>query len=430
MQQILKIISVFILLSYLIIAQPTYLMNLGSPQVINNETIEFDVNIESTGGYFILTSYQCVFDVNSEFLNDTSFCFEYIPSSSELSNTPIYGLGCCNVDGLKKIHFASSAGRDSITNHFLRVGRFRIKKSAYLLIDSLNVNWTFDGIYKTILTGENFQEITESSNHTNLIFTIEPSVTSGFTTLNAEDGILEGDVHLKTKAGSNCAQVVYFLNTYSTLSFSVNLDKNGEWFAWGRMFFESNESPRNSFYIQVDNGEKIVFGDDNNSYDKWHWEGDRLNKLSLGTLTYGNHKITIYGRAGEAGPSVMLDKILLTQDSDLIASDNLFDSVTPVTEIKNIPETFNLSQNYPNPFNPSTKIQYSINQLSTVKLEIYSILGERIAQLKNEIQDAGTYKMEWNASDYASGTYILSLNATSADGSNSFKSTKKMVLIK
>ncbi len=81
------------------------------------KTIEFDVNIESIGQDFVLTSYQCAFNVDSEFINDTSFCFEYIPSTSQLNNTPLYGVGCDKVDGTRKIHFASSAGIDTITNH-------------------------------------------------------------------------------------------------------------------------------------------------------------------------------------------------------------------------------------------------------------------------------------------------------------------------
>ncbi len=95
-------------------------------------------------------------------------------------------------------------------------------------------------------------------------------------------------------------------------------------------------------------------------------------------------------------------------------------SFSNILEIKNIPVSFNLSQNYPNPFNPSTNIQYSLNQMCDVRLEIYNLLGERVTELKNGIQNSGTYNLNWNASDYASGTYILSLYATPTNGSQSF----------
>ena len=132
MKLIANIISIFTFWSYAIITQPSYLMNLSSPQIVDDKTIEFNVNIESTGPDFILTSYQCAFNIDSIFINDTTFCFEYIHSTSALSNAPLYGVGCDKVDGIRKIHFASSAGIDSITTHPLRVGRFMIKKSSSL----------------------------------------------------------------------------------------------------------------------------------------------------------------------------------------------------------------------------------------------------------------------------------------------------------
>ena len=513
MKKITKIISITALISYSILAQPAYIMNLSSPQIIDNKTIEFDINIESTGQDFVLTSYQCAFNIDSIFLNDTSFCFEYIPSSSQLNNTPLYGVGCDKVDGTRKIHFASSAGIDNITTHPIRVGRFLIKKSSSILVDSLHINWTFDGIYKTILTGENFIEITNPLDHKNLLFKNDsPSI--DYLVLDSDEGTLNGDVHLKTREGSNSSKVVYFLNTSSTLTYSIYLNKSGEWFAWGRMFFESTSS-QNSFYFQIDDGTKLTFGNQN-QFDQWHWEGAGLNKLDIGNLTQGNHTITIYGR--EPGETVMLDQVFLTMDGNLVTSDDLFQSPTPVelvafnafvnaankvelnwttaSELNNsgfyieksynksswinlafikgngtttkkhsykfidnnnpsdlyyrikqvdnngsftfsntlkieyTPQTFNLSQNYPNPFNPSTNIQYSINQTCDVKIDIYNLLGEKVIELKNEVQNSGTYELNWNASNYSSGTYLLCLYAKPSDGSNAFKDVRKMILLK
>ena len=168
-----------------------------------------------------------------------------------------------------------------------------------------------------------------SSVHYFTTITIAPPPSSGaYTTFSTDNGTLNGDVRLKTKSGSIGLKVLYFLNTSATAKFNVNLDQSGQWYAWGRMFFESSGSPRSSFYIQVDGGSKLIFGGDNNSFDKWHWEGDGLNKLSLGNLSAGNHTITIYGVPGESGETVMLDQILLTSDADLVASDNLGQETT------------------------------------------------------------------------------------------------------
>ena len=83
-----------------------------------------------------------------------------------------------------------------------------------------------------------------------------------------------------------------------------------------------------------------------------------------------------------------------------------------------------MSQNYPNPFNPSTVIQYQLPQNGYVKLKVYDILGRLIATLVDKDQEAGTYKITWNASRYASGVYIYQIQ------SGSFVATKKLILLK
>lgn len=92
--------------------------------------------------------------------------------------------------------------------------------------------------------------------------------------------------------------------------------------------------------------------------------------------------------------------------------------------VSNIPETFSLSQNYPNPFNPSTKIQFSLSQGSLVTLKIYNSLGKEVAQLVNEKKDAGTYNIEFNALNLASGVYYYQIQA------GEFVETKRMLLLK
>jgi len=88
------------------------------------------------------------------------------------------------------------------------------------------------------------------------------------------------------------------------------------------------------------------------------------------------------------------------------------------------PKTFLLEQNYPNPFNPSTTIRYQLPVASEVKLEVYDVLGKKIATLVNERQSAGSYQVVWNASGLSSGTYFYRLQA------GTFTQTKKMILVK
>ena len=118
----------------------------------------------------------------------------------------------------------------------------------------------------------------------------------GGLTFSAENAQLSNYAALKTKSGSIGSKAAYCPTTSSQIKFSVNIPQSGNYYAWGRMFFESAGSPCNSFYLQVDNGSKLTFGNNDNSYNKWHWEGNGLSKLSLGNLSAGTHTITIYGR--------------------------------------------------------------------------------------------------------------------------------------
>ena len=89
-----------------------------------------------------------------------------------------------------------------------------------------------------------------------------------------------------------------------------------------------------------------------------------------------------------------------------------------------LPSKFELFQNYPNPFNPETKIKYSVPQKSLVILEVFNILGEKVASLVNKVQEAGRYEVNFDASKLACGIYIYNLK------SGRFSSVKKMLLMK
>ncbi len=88
------------------------------------------------------------------------------------------------------------------------------------------------------------------------------------------------------------------------------------------------------------------------------------------------------------------------------------------------PTEIRLEQNYPNPFNPSTRISYFIPRQSNVRMVIYNLMGQEVKVLVNEVRSAGSYEVEFNASQLPSGVYIYRLIA------GELISTNKMVLIK
>lgn len=91
----------------------------------------------------------------------------------------------------------------------------------------------------------------------------------------------------------------------------------------------------------------------------------------------------------------------------------------------NLPIDFAVSQNYPNPFNPSTTIEFSVTERAPITLAVYSITGELVTKLINGAEfNTGNYKVSFDASRLASGTYIYSIN----NGITTI--SKKMTLIK
>jgi hypothetical protein len=99
------------------------------------------------------------------------------------------------------------------------------------------------------------------------------------------------------------------------------------------------------------------------------------------------------------------------------------------TKSSGIPQNYSLEQNYPNPFNPSTILRYSLPFNSSVKLTLYNELGETIRDLVNEVKNAGVYEVRFNAVGLSSGVYYYTIKANSIDGKQSFRTTKKMVIL-
>ena len=84
---------------------------------------------------------------------------------------------------------------------------------------------------------------------------------------------------------------------------------------------------------------------------------------------------------------------------------------TSVKETGEVPNSFALSDNFPNPFNPSTRIRYSVVEPGTVKLEVYSLLGEKIFTLVNGFQPAGSYEVDVTFASAPSGLYLYRLES-------------------
>jgi tetratricopeptide (TPR) repeat protein len=89
-----------------------------------------------------------------------------------------------------------------------------------------------------------------------------------------------------------------------------------------------------------------------------------------------------------------------------------------------MPETSRLYQNYPNPFNPVTQIKFDLAKTGNVKLSVYNINGQKVAELLNGLQNAGIHTVEFDGSMLNTGVYYYTLET----GRN--RLTNKMILTK
>ncbi len=104
---------------------------------------------------------------------------------------------------------------------------------------------------------------------------------------------------------------------------------------------------------------------------------------------------------------------------------NFTTSLTGVSQNNNeIPKVFKLYNNYPNPFNPTSTIKFDVPLASDVKMLVYNTLGQEVSTLVNAHLGAGSYSVQWDASNFPSGVYFYKITA------GNFTDIHKMILVK
>ena len=156
-----------------------------------------------------------------------------------------------------------------------------------------------------------------------------------------------------------------------------------------------------------------------NSYPKFFTMPIQI-KIST---TAGDTTITVFNNAQiqDFNFTVIGKPTLLTFDPNNFLLKDVIISDPPSVLSK---YQFELGQNYPNPFNNSTDISYSLTKESFVTLKVYDSLGREVSSLVNGDRRAGTYKISFDGSSFASGIYFYRLS------SGEFNAVKKMFLLK
>jgi Secretion system C-terminal sorting domain len=165
--------------------------------------------------------------------------------------------------------------------------------------------------------------------------------------------------------------------------------------------------------IQVDGQYDIRYQVKNND-DSYVFEGGKIDANMTATSF---NSINIGLNSTTATAMNLADIQVLRVDPELIEVD--------VSEsASNIPVAYALAQNYPNPFNPTTTIEFALPQSGHVKIVVYDALGRIVSELVNSELNAGNYKTNFNAANFASGIYFYKIQA------GDFVDVKKLMLLK
>lgn len=208
--------------------------------------------------------------------------------------------------------------------------------------------------------------------------------------------------------------VVDSFNVVEDINFTVyERPEPGECFVSGRVLTQNNEAVEGAYVFIY--SEETGYG----TYAVSGSDGTYLvDGLVPGNYNVVGDKVNYTQVAANTVNVDYISNISLTADVVLHT-----DGVTS-TENETIVESYTLEQNYPNPFNPTTVITFTLPEASNVKLSIYNILGQKVADLVNGNLDAGTHNVDFNASSLSSGVYLYKLETPQ------FSATKKMILMK
>lgn len=155
------------------------------------------------------------------------------------------------------------------------------------------------------------------------------------------------------------------------------------------------------------------------------WNGTSWSGLGGGFYSGGSN---VYGAYGTCIYNNMLVATGIFSTAGGVNAGNIAGYTGLLTGVNSnnneLPRDYSLSQNYPNPFNPSTSINFSIPASEHVKITVSNSAGQIVSVLKDQDMNAGSYSINFNASNLSSGIYFYTLYA------GGFTSVKKMILVK
>ena len=167
------------------------------------------------------------------------------------------------------------------------------------------------------------------------------------------------------------------------------------------------------------------------------WSVEIIGSSTTGRIVSGD-SVEVGVRTFVPGDAEDGDSDDLTFTATSAMDGTVFDSEVVTTTAKSsaagewegiVPGVFKLFQNYPNPFNPTTRIEFTLEQASEVRLDVYNVLGQRIKTLLEGYLPNGSHEAEWDGTTesgakVSSGIYFYRLST------DEFSRTRKMMLMK
>jgi len=147
-----------------ILSRIEYNVTLENVTMINENVMEFEINIRSAKKGFNLTSYQCSLLLTDNIANGGHLTFYYVEGTSQITNLPNYADEIFYINDEYNLIFASWVGSDVISEDRLIIGRFRLQNTVHFSKIIPKFKWNFKGSIPTILTGESFKDITIPGN--------------------------------------------------------------------------------------------------------------------------------------------------------------------------------------------------------------------------------------------------------------------------
>lgn len=218
---------------------------------------------------------------------------------------------------------------------------------------------------------------------------------------------------------------IFYGNTINSinLSYSTSSSKPNITYVDNNIYTES------TFIYNTKPNSVVNKGTNNFSSDPgFQNETDYFLTSTSSAIDKGTVNIKSFGKSFAVLDSVFTipDSIIIKQYSgkapDLGARE--FGNASGIGQSRNIITEYKLQQNYPNPFNPTTAVIFSIPKFSYVELNVYDLLGRKVATLVEKELGAGEYKIQFDGSFLPSGVYVYMLQA------GSFRDSKKLLLMK